>query len=785
MGDELFLGETVDPEAHERTGDRLDYDPADLTTHGVIVGMTGSGKTGLGVVLLEEALRNGIPTLVIDPKGDMTNLALRFPGLSADEFGPWVPEGSDATETATMWKDGLASWGLDGSHIEGLAGTSNVTVYTPGSSAGVPLNLIGSLSAPTSDDEEAINDEIEGLVSGLLSMVGITADPLSSPEHILLTNLVARAWGEGASLDLGQLVQQIQDPPIRKLGVLELDSFYPEKERTKLAMKMNGLLASPSFAAWAEGVPLDMDAMLSTESGAACSVVYLAHLSEEERQFVVTLLLSKLVTWMRGQSGTPNLRALVYMDEVFGYVPPTAAPPAKKPILTILKQARAFGVGMVLSTQNPVDLDYKAISNAGTWMIGRLQTERDVGRLKDGLENSSGEVDVNALTGRISGLGKREFVLHTTKGKEPKVFTTRWALDYLAGPLTKDQLGSLPGQPDADTVASAATSAAPAAAPADERPVEVADDEVTVAPEAADGVTVRWIDPAAPWLPEVGGDPDSTSYQVGLAARVELLFDDTKADLRHTEEFECVAIGLGDTFDADEIVAVDYDDRDLRESAPERAAYRLTDAPIDTKTYFTKAEKAIKDKLYRDQTVTVLANKELKLYSRPGESEEDFVARCQVAADAAADEDAAKIRKRLESKMSTVQKAIEREQIRISELQAKASDSKQHELISGAGDLLGSLLGGKKSAKSILGKVKGVSSRRKASSAAAERVESALAKVEQKEMELGDLEAELADAIADIAAEWDEKAAEVEKMEVGLEKTDISVTQLALIWLPT
>ena len=784
MGDELFLGETVDPEAHERTGDRLDYDPADLTTHGVIVGMTGSGKTGLGVVLLEEALRNGIPTLVIDPKGDMTNLALRFPGLSADEFGPWVPEGSDATETATMWKDGLASWGLDGSHIEGLAGSSDVTVYTPGSSAGVPLNLIGSLSAPTSDDEEAINDEIEGLVSGLLSMVGITADPLSSPEHILLTNLVARAWGEGASLDLGQLVQQIQDPPIRKLGVLELDSFYPEKERTKLAMKMNGLLASPSFAAWAEGVPLDMDSLLSTESGAACSVIYLAHLSEEERQFVVTLLLSKLVTWMRGQSGTPNLRALVYMDEVFGYVPPTAAPPAKKPILTILKQARAFGVGMVLSTQNPVDLDYKAISNAGTWMIGRLQTERDVGRLKDGLENSSGEVDVDALTGTISGLGKREFVLHTTKGKEPRVFTTRWALDYLAGPLTKDQLGSLPGQPDAATVASAATSAAPAAAPADERPVEVADDEVTVAPEAADGVTVRWIDPAAPWLPEVGGDPDSTSYQVGLAARVELLFDDTKTDLRHTEEFECVAVGLGDTFDADEIVAVDYDDRDLRESAPERAAYRLPDAPIDTKTYFTKAEKAIRDKLYRDQTVTVLANTELKLYSRPGESEEDFVARCQVAADAAADEDAAKIRKRLESKMSTVQKAIEREQIRISELQAKASDSKQHELISGAGDLLGSLLGGKKSAKSILGKVKGVSSRRKASSAAAERVESALAKVEQKEMELGDLEAELADAIADIAAEWDDKAAEVEEMEVGLEKTDISVTQLALIWLP-
>ncbi len=784
MAKALFLGESVDPSAHERTGDRLDYDPDDLTTHGVIVGMTGSGKTGLGVVLIEEALRNGIPTLIIDPKGDMTNLALRFPGLSTDEFAPWVPSDADAASTATMWKDGLAGWGLDGSHIGELADGSKVTVYTPGSSAGVPLNIIGSMEAPATDDTEAMNDEIEGLVSGLLSMVGITADPLASPEHILLSNLISRAWTSGSSLDLGQLVQQIQDPPIRKLGVLELDSFYPPKERTKLAMKLNGLLASPAFAAWAEGVPLDIGAMLSTDDGAACSVVYLAHLSEEERQFVVTLLLSKLVTWMRAQSGTPNLRALVYMDEVFGYVPPSAAPPAKKPILTILKQARAFGVGMVLSTQNPVDLDYKAISNAGTWMIGRLQTERDVGRLSDGLKSSSGDIDIEELTGTIAGLGKREFMLHTTKGKAPKVFTTRWALDYLAGPLTKEQVGALPGQPDAAAVETASSSAAASTVPASERPVEVADDEVAAPPKVADGTPVRWIDPAAPWLPEVGGDPESTSFRAGIAARVELLFDDTKADLRHSEEFECVVVGLGETFDADEIVAVDYDDRDLREAAPDRAAYQLTDAPIANKTFFSGAEKAIKDKLYRDQTLTLLSNPKLKLASRPGESAEEFAARCDTAAQAKADEDAAKLRKKLESKMSTVQKAIEREQIRIDELESKASDSKQHEVISAAGDILGSLLGGKKSARSILSKVKGVSSRRKTSSAAADRVESALAKVEQKEMELGDLEAELADLLAEIDAEWSDIAAEVEELEVGLEKTDISVTQLALIWVP-
>lgn len=789
MGTEMFLGELVDPATHERTGERLDHDADDLTTHGVIVGMTGSGKTGLGVVLLEEALRNGVPTLVLDPKGDMTNLALRFPGLSAEEFAPWVPEGTEPAETAATWRDGLASWGLDGSHIEGLVAASAVTVYTPGSSAGVPVNLIGSLAAPSSDDEEAIADEVEGLVSGLLSLVGIDADPLSSREHILLANLVARAWAEGEALDLGLLVQQVQDPPLRKLGVLELDSFYPAGDRTELALKLNGLLASPSFAAWAEGAPLDIDRMLATgDDGAACSVIYLAHLSEEERQFVVTLVLSKLVTWMRGQSGTPKLRALVYMDEVFGYVPPSAAPPAKKPILTILKQARAFGVGMVLSTQNPVDLDYKAISNAGAWMIGRLQTERDVGRLEEGLANSAGTVDLAQLTGTIAGLGKREFVLHTTSGAAPRTFTTRWALDYLVGPLTKDQLADLPGRPDRTSLAAEGSSAdgpGPGAAPTAERAPQLAEDEVAVAPEVASGVAVRWVDPAAPWLGQVGGSAGSSSHRAGLAARVAVLFDDTKADLRHTEEFELVTVELGDPFDADQMAAVDYDDRDLRDAAPAGAVHRLPDAPLATKAWFTAAEAAIRDRLHRDQALTLQVNRALKLYSRPGETAEAFLARCHAAADEAADAEVAKLRARLEAKASTVQRAIEREQIRIAELEARAADAKQHEVLSGAGDLLGSLLGGRRSTRSILGKVKGVSSRRRSASAAEGRVEAALAKVDQKEMELADLEAELAEAIADVAAEWDATAAEVEEIEVGLEKTDIRVEQLALIWVPT
>ncbi|MET0831383.1 MAG: DUF87 domain-containing protein, partial [Acidimicrobiia bacterium] len=452
----FFLGGEIDASG-ERTDAVVDYDPADLTTHGVIVGMTGSGKTGLGVIVLEEALLRGTPALILDPKGDMTNLLLTFPELAAADFEPWIDPAEArreklspaelAARKAELWRDGLSQWGLDGDRIAELRKAVGFSVYTPGSSAGIPLNIVGSLARPDLDwdvEAESLRDQIQGFASGLLGLLDIDADPISSKEHILVSNLVEHAWRAGQDLDLAQLVGQIQEPPLRKLGVFETDAFISPKERQQLAVTINGLLASPAFAEWTSGTPIDVAKMLWDGDGRPqAAIVYLAHLSDQERQFIVTLVLSALVTWMRSQQGTGDLRALMYMDEVFGFVPPVAEPPAKRPILTLFKQARAFGVGVLLSTQNPVDLDYKAISNAGTWCIGRLQTERDKLRMLEGLRSAAGDVDVSTLDTAISGLDKRQFILHRTGGEAPVRFTTRWAMSYLAGPLTRSQISTL------------------------------------------------------------------------------------------------------------------------------------------------------------------------------------------------------------------------------------------------------------------------------------------------------------------------------------------------------
>ena len=802
----LYLGGVIDPKTGDRTGDNVHLEASDLTTHGVIVGMTGSGKTGLSIIMLEEALLQGIPTIIIDPKGDMGNLLLTFPEFSGSDFEPWVnaadaerdgvPLSEHAASTAAFWKEGLEGSGITGERLANLREKADFTIYTPGSNSGVGLDIIGDLSAPEGVDSEALADEVEGLVSSLLALVDIDADPLTSREHILLSNLVHRSWSEGTGLDLATLLGQIQNPPMRKLGVLEVDSFYPAKDRTALMMKLNGLLASPAFASWMEGEPLDIDAMLN--NGPRASIISIAHLSESERQFVVTLILSKVVTWMRKQAGTPELRALIYMDEVFGYVPPTAMPPSKKPILTILKQARAFGVGLVLATQNPVDVDYKALSNAGTWMVGRLQTERDKDRLLEGMSAASGGANKEDLSNIISALDKREFLLHQTRSPVPTVFGTRWAMSYLPGPLTRTQIGTLME----DRKASASTSG-PQDAPegaTEERPGAsrnpkgsraaaarpLGDDETDMAPTVADGVDVKFVDPASPWLAEVGGDPNGTRLVAGVAARVNLLFDDTKADLRHEVEWEAVVSPIDDDIDIDNAVEVDFDDRDLRnDRIDDSHVFVLPDAKIHTKGLFNSAKTSLKDKLYRNESLELMTNKELKLASRVGETPEAFQQRCNTAAEEAADADVAKLRKTLETKMDRIRVAVEKSEDRIRELESDVKSRGRDQIMDIGMSVLGGVLGGRRSTRSILGGARRASSKSRVKGNAEERLHTAENRLTEKVDELDQLETELTDSLWEIQSDWDEKAKNIETMEVPLEKTDISIDDFSLIWIPT
>ncbi|NNL87209.1 MAG: ATP-binding protein, partial [Myxococcales bacterium] len=425
---EFYLGRSYDLEEREMLDDLLLYDSKDLTTHAVCVGMTGSGKTGLCISLLEEAIIDGIPALIIDPKGDIPNLMLTFPNLSPDEFLPWIniddarkknlsPE-EFAAKQADLWKNGLASWGEGPDRVRKLRDAADVTIYTPGSEAGVPVSILSSFAPPSEqvrEDRDLLNDRISSTATGLLGLLGIDADPLRSREHILISNLLENAWNDGLTLDLGSLIQAIQTPPFERIGVMNLDSFFPPKDRFELAMALNNLLASPGFETWMTGVPIDIDKMLYDDSGKPrVAILSIAHLSEAERMFFVSLLLNETLSWIRTKPGTTSLRALLYIDEIFGYMPPVANPPSKQPLLTLLKQARAYGLGVVLATQNPVDLDYKGLSNTGTWFIGRLQTERDKMRVLEGLEGASGggEFDRGEMERVLAGLGKRVFLMH-------------------------------------------------------------------------------------------------------------------------------------------------------------------------------------------------------------------------------------------------------------------------------------------------------------------------------------------------------------------------------------
>ncbi len=785
---DLRIGGDLDPATGERADRPTVLPSADLTTHGVIVGMTGSGKTGLGVVLIEEALAAGVPVLALDPKGDLTNLCLTFPALAPADFEPWLPPadvaGSGLTAAqyaerqARTWRDGLAGWQVGPDRIAALRAGVEFCVYTPGSAAGRSINVVGSLAAPDPGaDPEDVAAEIDGYVSTVLTMVGIDADPLSSREHVLLSTLIQAAWSAGQDLDLATVLAQVQQPPLRKVGVLDLEQFFPAADRAAFAIRLNALLASPSFATWLTGDPIDIDAMLRTADGRPrCAIVTLAHLADDQRLSVAALLLTKMLTWTRRQAGSADLRALVFVDEVAGYLPPTANPPTKRPILTLLKQARAFGVGVVLSTQNPVDIDYKALSNAGTWLIGRLQTEQDKARLVDGLRSAAGTVDIAAVGAAISALGKRQFLLKRATADVATLTTTRWAMSYLRGPMMRAEIarlataGLVAVRPD--PVASS-DQTSPTVPPA----TDLRADETPVAPVPAPGVLTAYVDPAAGWRSAIGagGGPDAgRRLEAAVVARVRLRFDDPKAELVFDQEYEAVLHPLTTSPDPADFVAVDYDDRDLHSDPPVGAVYLLPVADIARKAWWTAVQKSLTTHLLATRTVQIETNTDLRLYSRIGESSAQFADRCARAAAERADAATAALRRKYEARLRTAQTRARSAGTTADS--AAARHEVEHGTAAQVTTLLGGIFGGRRSRSSIL-----TEARR--SSASAARVEAAQERASTAQQAVADLERDLTDEIAAIDAQWTATAAAISTMTIPLERNDIVVADLRLVWL--
>lgn len=788
----FYLGKRFDTEARARRDDVVLYDSKDLVTHAVCVGMTGSGKTGLCVGLLEEAAIDGVPAIVIDPKGDLGNLLLQFPNLSAAEFAPWInPDDARrkgvepehyAQQQAQVWAKGLADWGQSGDRIRRMQQAADFAIYTPGSNAGTPVSILRSFAAPPTavrDDIELFRDRVSGTASSVLGLLGIDADPMSSREHILIASILSQAWSAGQDLDLAGLIHDIQQPPFTRLGVMELESVYPGKDRFALAMSFNNLAASPGFSAWLAGEPLDIQSILYTPAGKPRIAVFsIAHLSDAERMFFVSLLLNQVLAWTRTQSGTTSLRALLYMDEIAGYVPPTANPPSKRPLLTLMKQARAFGVGVVLATQNPIDLDYKGLSNAGTWFIGRLQAERDKLRLLDGLEgamaNAPGGFDRAEMDRLLSSLGPRVFLMHNVHDDSPTVFETRWCMSYLRGPLTRPELKALTESRKGSAIG-AATSETMRAAPS----------PMTRAPAASPGARPV-LPPDVPqyFLPVRTQTP--INYRPMVLGSVRVAYADSKSGI--DTELSMTLLCPVDTgpvaVDWEQAQEIEIGEKDL-ESAPLAGAGFAGVAADATKAKnFESWKKDLADNVFRSRPLKIRRCQGLKVFGQPRESERDFAARVAQAAREARDAACDKLRQKYTPRLASIQERIRRSQQQAEVQKEQAAAAKTSTLLSVGSALLGAFLGKKVVSSGNLGRAataaRGVSRHMKESS----DVTRAQENIEVLESQMSTLEAEFNAEVERVAADFDEAAKATDIVTVKPKKSGINVRAVVLAWAP-
>ena len=843
----FYLGAEIDPKTGEQLNTPINYDARDLTTHAVCVGMTGSGKTGLCIGLLEEAAIDKVPALIIDPKGDLTNLLLQFPDLLPSDFRPWINaddarrKGQTVDEyaaaTADTWRKGLADWGQGPERVQMLVDSVDYTVYTPGSDAGLPVSILGSLAAPKlsfDSDAEAIRDRIGGTTAALLGLVGVNADPILSREAILLSNIFEFYWRQGENLDLAKLILAIQTPPVRQVGVFDVDTFFPQKERFGLAMAFNNLMAAPTFQAWLQGDPLDIDRLFFTAEGKPRhSIFYIAHLSDSERMFFVTLLLESLVTWMRGQTGTTSLRALLYFDEIFGFFPPVQEPPSKKPLMTILKQARAFGLGAVLVTQNPVDIDYKGLTNAGTWFIGKLQAERDKDRVLQGLKGaiaeagrSSDAVDYDTL---ITALSSRIFLMNNVHEDGPVVFQTRWAMSYLRGPLTRPQVRELMAPKKAALAAQAASHIEATPTP------HVRQNPDHLNPDRQEGETGRL---SAPSTPAAATRPAEPNAPKGFSA-VQATLDPSVAqaylpvDMGRSRAVKVVADDAGRAIDVKSVqliyepavlgaASVSFADRTRKidekqefvllspvtsgallnidwaradalpltlsalEKGPTRAEagegpfFAPVPEEINTERELRAIASDLADWLYANKRLTITTHASLGIHQQPGESDRSFRIRLQDAARQQRDAEVDKLRSKYRTQLERLQDKLDRGEKDLAQDEAELSSRKQQEWVS-LGETVLNVFLGRRGGRVLSTAV----SKRSMTSKAKGEIDRTQEEIADMQKEIQALEKEVETAADEITRKWAELLDDLTSEEVKPRRTDVDVEYVAVGWMPS
>jgi hypothetical protein len=777
----FYLGKRYALETDSLTDELILYDSKDLNTHAVIIGMTGSGKTGLGIGLIEEAALDHVPVIAIDPKGDLGNLLLTFPDLAAEDFEPWVDpaaatkKGMDvagfAAAQARLWRKGLAEWGQGPERIQALRKACELRMLTPGSVAGTPVSALKSFRCPgalITEDPDLYRDSVQTTATGILALLGESADPLTSREHILIARILDHVWTQRQDLDLPALIGAIQRPGFDRIGVMELDAFYPAKERFALAMKLNNLLAAPGFEAWTQGEPLDAASLLYNPDGKPrVSVLSIAHLSDQERMFFVTLLLNEIVRWMRAQPGTGSLRAVLYMDELFGYMPPIANPPSKQLFLTLLKQARAYGLGLVLSTQNPVDLDYKGLSNTGTWFIGRLQTERDKARVMEGLQGAavSADFDRGRMNDILAGLGKRRFLLHNVHDSEPVVFNTRWVMSYLAGPLTREQIKRL-------------------APPSPQAPAAV--------PSGPSGGAALLGPPLLPpdleqyFVPIEGQLPERVAYAPVLLAHARTSLHSARYKV-NMERAGLLAFPLQDgaaPIAWDSALELVIEPPELIAEAETSGDFRQVPGAILKPGQSKKTRHRLVRWIRSERPLTLLKSPGLGLVSTPEESEGEFRARLQLAGNQRRDQAVEKLKARYESKTTTLNNRLLRAQQALERESQQARQKKLDVAVSVGTAILGAVFGRRALSTTSAGRigtaVKGYGRTRKEAGDVS-RAKATLAAVQQQ---LGDLAAQFDADVAKLDAAFDAQAETLTEVIIRPKLSDIHVELMGLGWLP-